>query len=82
MDHIALRMPVFIYIVSIDFDKLLQDGSFATGALDRESCRIMKMTIHLSSVFIVRILWSEDCRTHTTGEMLDVKLHICEDEGR
>lgn len=67
---------MFINIISIDLNKLFQDGSLATGAFDCESCGIVKMTIYLPSVLVIRVLRSEDCRANTTCKVLDVELHV------
>lgn len=51
--HIALRMPMFIYVIPIDLNELLQDGRLAASAFDGESSGVMKVAIDLSSVFII-----------------------------
>lgn len=46
-------MPMFIDIVPVDLYKLLEDCRLASGTFDSEARRIVKMTVDLSSMFIV-----------------------------
>jgi len=67
---------MFIRIVPINFDKLLQDGRSTTGTLDSKPSRVMKVAVNLTRVFVIAILRSKDSRADRTGEMLDMKLQI------
>ena len=56
-------MPALVPHITIDLDELLQNGIFATRAFRGETRRVMKMAIHISMVFVVGILGSEEGRT-------------------
>lgn len=45
VDHVALRMPMFVNRIAVDLDELLEDGGSATGALDCEACRVVKVAV-------------------------------------
>lgn len=63
VNHVALRMPALVPHVPIDLDELLQDRTTATRAFRGETRRVMKMAVHITIVFVVRILRSEESRT-------------------
>lgn len=67
---------MFIRIVPINFDKLLQDGRSTTGTLDSKPSRVMEVAVNLTRVFVIAILRSKDSRTDRTGKMFDMKFQI------
>jgi hypothetical protein len=56
-------MPALVPHVTIDLDELLQDRTTAPRAFCGKTRRVMKMTVDISIVFVVRILRSEESRT-------------------
>ena len=56
-------MPALIPHVTVDLDELLQDRTTAAGTFRGKTRRVMKMAVHITIVFVVRILWSEEGRT-------------------
>ena len=77
VNHVALGMPAFVSHIPVDLDELLEDGRRAPDAFGGEAGRIVEMTVHVSAVFIVRVLGSKERRTDGTGKMLDVELLVC-----
>lgn len=63
VDHVALWMPALVPHITIDLDKLLQDRTTATRAFGGKTRRVMKMAIHITIVFVVRILGTKESRT-------------------
>lgn len=63
---------MFFYVVAIDLDKLLENGSLTSGAFDGELCRVVIMTIHVTVVFIVRVVLSKDRRTYRASKVFNV----------
>jgi hypothetical protein len=76
MNHIAFRMPAFIFHVTIDLDELLENGTIAPRALCGEARRIMIMAIHIVLMLVVRILLAEYGRAHRASEMLHMELLV------
>lgn len=50
VDHVALWMPAFVLAVTIDLDKLFQDGGFTTNTLVRKADRVVIMAVCLSTL--------------------------------
>jgi len=69
-------MPTFVSHISIDLHELLQDGAIASCTFCCKSRRVVKMTIDVPLVLIVRVLRAKQCRTRRTSEMIDVKFLI------
>ena len=70
-------MPAFVSIVTIDLDELFKNSAVTTSTFGRESCGIMKVTINISFVFVIRILLAKKCWADRASEMLDMELFIC-----
>ena len=64
--------------VAVDLDELLEDGGTTAGALDGEPGRVVEVAVDRPGVLVVRVLRAEHGRAHRAGEVLDVKLHVCE----
>ena len=60
--HVALRMPTFIPHISVDFHELLQYSTAASSALGRKTRRIVKMTVYVIFMFVIRILRTKQSR--------------------
>lgn len=69
---------MFIVVVSVDLDKLLEDGDLTACASDSEAGGVMKVAVDGAVVLIIRVLRPKDGRTDGAGEMLDVKLLLCD----
>jgi hypothetical protein len=67
-------MPMLVLIVSIDFDKLLENRRLTACTPNGKSSRVVKVTEDPLIVLIVAVLWPEDGRTNRAGEVLNVKL--------
>lgn len=67
-------MPVFIGVVAVDFDKLLENGCFASGALDGKACAVVEVAKDATVVLVVAVLWAEYSRANRASEVLDVEL--------
>ena len=71
-------MPTFVPRVPVDLHKLLENRAVATSAFGRISRGIVEMTIDISFMFVVRVLWAEKRWTYRAREMLDVELLVCD----
>jgi hypothetical protein len=67
---------MLIGTVPIDLHKLLEDGRPASRAFDGKAGGIMKVTKHVSSMFVIGVLRPKDRRAHRTCKVLYVKLHV------
>ena len=56
-------MPALVLHVPIDLDELFQDRTTATRTFCGKTRRVMKMAVHITIVFVVRILRSKENRT-------------------
>lgn len=65
-------MPT-LHSVAIDFHELLQDCSCATETSSSKARRIMKMTIYVIFVFVVRVLWAKNRRAESASKVFNVK---------
>lgn len=61
--HITFRMPALVPHVSIYLHKLFEDGATAPSALGCEAGGIVKMTIYVTFMLIIRILRPKQSRT-------------------
>ena len=77
VNHVTFGVPVLVYRVAVDLDKLLEDGRPAAGTLDGEPGRVVKVAIDVAGVLVVRVLRAKDGRTDRAGEVLDMELHVC-----
>jgi hypothetical protein len=48
-------MPVLVLAVSVDFDKLLEDGRLAAIAALGELCRVVVVAVDAPLVFVVAV---------------------------
>lgn len=64
---------MLVLIISIDFDKLLENGSLTPGASNGKAGRVVEMTKYPLIMFIVAVLWAEYCWTDRAGKVLDMK---------
>ena len=67
-------MPVFVLIVAIYLDKLLENSSVTACAADSKSRGVMEVAEDLAIVFVVAILRSKDGWTRRACEMFYVEL--------
>ena len=77
VNHITFRMPTLISVIPVYLYKLLQDSTIATGTFCSKPSRIMKMTIHIILMFVVRVLRAKNSRANRTREMLNMIFFIC-----
>ena len=76
VNHVTFGMPMLILAVSINLDKLLENGRVAAVAALSELSGVVKMTIDLSLVFVVGVLSAKHRRAYGTGEMFNVILAV------
>ena len=69
-------MPALIPHIPVDLDELFQDGSRATGTFGGKSRRVVEMTVDVTIVLVVRVLWTEQRWAHRTREVLDMELFV------
>lgn len=67
-------MPMFIYVISIDFYKLLEDSGFTANAFDGKLDRVVVVAVHIVIVLVVRVIGAKDDRANAAAEMLQMKL--------
>jgi hypothetical protein len=72
---------MLVLAIPVDLDELLENGGSATGALDGESGRVVEVAVDRAAVLVVGILRAKNGRADGAGEVLDVKLHVCERRG-
>lgn len=72
MDHVTFGVPVLILAIAEDLDELFENGGMAAMTPLGKLCRVMKVTINLAFVLVVRILGTEDRGTHGAREMFNV----------
>jgi hypothetical protein len=65
-------MPMLVDSISIDFDKLLENGRLASIATLSKLRRVMVMTVDLSLMLIVAVLGPEYSWTNGAGEVFDM----------
>ena len=56
-------MPALVPHVSVDLDELFQDRTAATRAFRGKPRRVMEVTVHITIMFVVRILGTKKSRT-------------------
>lgn len=77
MDHVTLWMPALVTHIPVDLHKLLEDSASTADTLCCEPSRIMKMTVDVTLVFVVRVLGAKKGRTDGTREMLYMEFLAC-----
>jgi hypothetical protein len=75
--HITFRVPTFVAHVTIDLHELLENRTVAAGALGCEAGRIMKMTVYVPIMLIIRVLWSEQGGTEGTCKVFHMEFLVC-----
>ena len=69
-------MPAFVTHVTVDLDKLLEDGAAATCAFGCKACRVVIMAVDIAVVFVIRVLRSEEGGAEGASKVFDMELLV------
>ena len=75
-------MPTFIAHVAVNLHELFQNRTVAPGTLRRKPRRVVEVTVDISIMFIVRVLWAEQRWTNRARKMLNMEFLVCMTDDR
>jgi hypothetical protein len=73
-------MPAFVSHVPIYLHELLEYGATTSGALRRETSRIVEVAKHVPVMLVIGILRSEQGRTQRACEVFHMELLVWEED--
>ena len=87
VDHVALGMQTFVYIIPIDLHELPKNCTITPYAFRGKANGVVEMTIDIVFMFVIWVPRTEDSRTNGTREILDMVFFVwgsqrmrCKDE--
>ena len=77
VDHVTFGVPTLVAHVSVYLYELLQDCTVAASTLCCEAGGVVKMTVDIAIVLVIRVLRPEESRAERAGKVLYMKLLVC-----